>query len=78
MNDSLRRTLMFASALQALGSDHTVAQSLEQAVCQRDNGAFWAAEAEIEALPEDERRELSERFESLCQCLPSEVPAVAA
>ena len=78
MNDNLRRTLLFASALQVLGDNHTIVQSLEQAVRQRDNEAFRAAEAAIASLSEDQSRELSERFENLCRCLPREALAVAA
>ncbi len=74
--DNLHRTLLFASALQVLGANHVIARSLEMAVQLRDADALLEAEEAIEALAEEERRELLERFEGLCQQLPIE--AIAA
>ena len=73
--DNLHRTLLFASALQVLGANHAIARSLEMAVQQRDADALLVAEKAIEALAEEERRELFERFEDLCQQLPIEALA---
>ncbi len=73
--DNLRRTLLFASALQVLGAKHAIVHSLEMAVQQRDADALLKAEEAIEALAEEERRELLERFDGLCQQLPIEALA---
>ncbi len=45
------------------------------AVQQRDADALLEAEEAIEALAEEERRELLERFDGLCQQLPIEALA---
>ena len=73
--DNLRRTLLFASALQVLGANHAIVNSLEMAVQQRDADALLEAEEAIEALAEEERRKLLERFDGLCQQLPIEALA---
>ena len=75
IRDNLRRTLVFASALQVLGADHAIARSLEKAVRQRDGEAYKAAEAAIDTLPEEQRSALLERFEGLCHQLPDEANA---
>ncbi len=73
--DNLRRTLLFASALQLLGAEHEVARRLEAAVQQRDAADLAAAEAAIENLGESERLALLVRLEELCDQLPSEALA---
>ncbi len=73
--DNLRRTLLFASALQLLGAEHEVARRLEAAVQQRDAADLAAAEAAIETLGESERLALLVRLEELCDQLPSEALA---
>ncbi len=73
--DNLRRTLLFASALQLLGAEHEVARRLEAAVQQPDAADLAAAEAAIENLGESERLALLVRLEELCDQLPSEALA---
>ena len=75
MPDNLRRTILFASALQVLGSEHDTARRLEIAVRQRDPADILTVEAAIEELPSDERSALLARFKELCGEVPREALA---
>jgi hypothetical protein len=70
--NNLRHTLLFASALQVLGTDHNLTRHLEDVVRERDRKP---ANDEIVRLPNDEREQLLARFEELMCQLPEEARA---
>ena len=72
MTDTLRPTLLFASALKVLGPEHDLTRLLEGVVRERDKKPV---NDEIVRLPNDEREQLLARFEELMCQLPEEVRA---
>ena len=72
MQDNLRQTLLFASALQVLGPDHIVAKRLETVVRKHGGRRIVAAQQLIDELPTDQRDELMQRYDSLRSQLPYE------
>ncbi len=64
--ESLRRSLLLASALQALGHNHPFAVRLDRALKSGCPEAFGEAEADVAALSDDERLAVLARFEALC------------
>lgn len=72
MQDNLRQTLLFASALQVLGPDHEVAKRLESVVRRQGRKLFVAAQQSLDELPTDQSEELMQRYDSLRSQLPDE------
>ena len=72
MQDDLRQTLLFASALQVLGPEHNVAKRLESVVRSNGRKIGNAVQQVIEELPTDQREKLIRRFEYLRSQLPDQ------
>jgi len=72
VQDNLRQTLLFASALQVLGPDHNVARRLENILRERGAKLVVAAQRLIEGLPAHEREKLMRRYDDLRSQLPDE------
>ena len=71
MPDNLRRTVLYAAALQALGSSHTFTNALEGMLSRSvlsDRGS--SADDELSALPDADRGKVLERYRAICRNLP--------
>ena len=72
MPDNLRRTLLFASALQVLGPQHDFTVTMERLL----TGSVDETEDDaVDRLPEDEQVILLDRYRSLVVDLPVGVSA---
>jgi hypothetical protein len=75
VQDNLRQTLLFASALQVLGPNHKVSKRLESTVRKHGGKLIVSAQQLVDELPRDQREKFLQRYDYLCRQLPDEALA---